>query len=68
MHLGYGSHNYAGIVWSGRGSINGQQLDSESQDYREFLVTPGHSMELCNSSSPTTDLIVFSVFPLTHSV
>lgn len=54
---------HAGIVWSGVGSINNQQLDAQSQEQREFLVTPGHSMQLLNTSS-NTDLIIFSVFPL----
>lgn len=57
----------AGIVWSGEGSLNGQQLDCRSRDCKEFLVTPGHSVQLCNSST-TIDLMVFAVFPLTHAI
>ena len=54
-----------GIVWSGEGNINNQPLDTQSQDHREFLVTPGYAMQLFNSSS-VTDLMVFCVFPLHH--
>ena len=54
---------YAGIVWSGAGTINDQPLETQSQDRQEFLVTPGHSMQLSNTSSHT-ELMVFSVFPL----
>ena len=56
---------HAGIVWSGVGSINSQPLDTQSQDHQEFLVTPGYSMQLFNSS-PDADLMVFCVFPLNH--
>ena len=60
-------HCTAGIVWSGEGSLNGQQLDCRSRDCKEFLLAPGHPMQLCNSST-TTELMVFAVFPLTHAV
>lgn len=53
----------AGIVWSGVGTINNQPLEAQSQDRQEFLVTPGHSMKLSNTSSDI-ELMVFSVFPL----
>ena len=53
----------AGIVWSGEGTINSQPLNTQSQDHREFLVTPGYAMQLFNGS-PVTDLMVFCVFPL----
>ena len=54
---------HAGIVWSGVGRINGLELDCHRESYKEFLVTPHHSMTLENTSD-TTDLIVFTVFPL----
>ncbi len=52
-----------GIAWSGCGLLNQQTIDSMGQ--REFLVTPGHPVTIENTSADA-DLIVFTVFPLTH--
>lgn len=37
---------YAGIVWSGKGSINGNSLDSSDNSQKEFLVTPNTIVSL----------------------
>ena len=55
-----------GIVWSGRGSINGLELNCMEKHSKEFLVAPGHSVEIESDVTAETDLIVFSVFPLAH--
>lgn len=54
---------FAGIVWSGEGTINELPLSHSEKGRREFLVTPGHKVELCNISSEL-DLFVFTVFPM----
>ena len=53
----------SGLVWSGEGRANGQQLHCSELQRREFLVTPGHSLRLENSSYEL-DLMVFTIFPL----
>lgn len=53
---------FAGIVWSGEGLVNGSQVGCEKQECREFLVTPGHTLRLENTSE-SSDLIIFTVFP-----
>jgi len=53
---------YAGIVWSGKGSINGNVVDWSSEIGREFLVVPDTLVFLeCTSEVP---LYIFTVFPL----
>lgn len=54
---------YAGIIWSGVGTINKLEFDMENKDKREFLVTPGSTVVFKNTSD-TLDLLVFTVFPL----
>jgi len=59
------SRPFAGIVWSGVGKVNSLKLDCTDEGCREFLVTPHHPMLLENASL-SSDLIIFTVFPLTH--
>lgn len=54
---------YAGIAWSGVGTINGQRLDCTAELMKEFLVVPNHSLEICNTNA-SNDLIILTVFPL----
>lgn len=54
---------FAGIVWSGEGTINGLPFSHSEEEHREFLVTPGHVVKLQNTS-PNLDLYVFTVFPI----
>ena len=62
--IAYTSLIFAGIVWSGKGKLNGLDVNCREKLHREFLVTPHHLLELENTSD-THDLIVFTVFPLT---
>lgn len=55
--------HYAGIVWSGKGNVNGLGVDCQDQQRKEFLVTPNRLVEFENTSEKQ-DLIVFTVFPL----
>lgn len=52
---------YAGIVWSGSGTINGHKLDVNDSHAREFLVTPGSSVTF--TSEGDTPLLCYTVFP-----
>ena len=56
---------YAGIIWSGEGTINKLVFDMADKEKREFLVTPG-SVAVFKNTSDTLDLIVFTVFPLNN--
>jgi hypothetical protein len=53
---------YAGIVWSGKGSLNKNALDCEKEACKEFLVTPHTSARFKNTGS--TPLLIYTVFPL----
>jgi len=52
---------YAGIVWSGSGTINGQKLDVADASCREFLITPNTAVTF--ESSSDTPLLCYTVFP-----
>ena len=54
---------YAGIVWSGEGTINKLTVSHSDKNRREFLVTPRNTLELHNTSSDL-NLFVFTVFPI----
>jgi hypothetical protein len=54
---------YAGIIWSGEGTINGMQISVDSVERKEFLVTPNSPVEFTNTSDDK-DLFVFTVFPM----
>jgi hypothetical protein len=53
---------YAGIVWSGKGSVNGAVLDVATLDQREFLVVPGHAAAFENTGGTT--LLVYTAWPI----
>lgn len=53
---------YAGIVWSGKGSINGNALDASDNTQKEFLVVP-NTLVFLESTGPVS-LYIFTVFPL----
>ena len=57
---------FAGIVWSGAGTLNGLELNAEKSDSREFLVTPGHSAAFSVSKGGSM-LLIYCVFPFTCS-
>ena len=54
---------YAGIIWSGEGSINGLPLQVDVKVRKEFLVTPNSTGKFINTSSDL-DLMIFTVFPM----
>jgi len=53
---------WGGIAWSGRGLINGNTIDAESEAHSEFLVTPNTPIEI--SASEITPLFLYTVFPM----
>ncbi len=53
---------YAGIIWSGEGTINKMEFDMRDEDKREFLVTPNSVVTFENTSNDL-NLLVFTVFP-----
>ncbi|GEM_PF-297952 len=53
---------FAGIVWSGKGTINGNILNVDNEESKEFLVTPNTKVEIKNKSN--TPLIIYTVFPI----
>jgi len=57
-----GPEPFAGIVWSGKGTINGNPLDVASDTAKEFLVVPNTQVEVANSGD--VNIYIFTVFPL----
>jgi hypothetical protein len=53
---------FAGIVWSGHGKINGNELDATNTNQREFLVVPNTTVTIQNTGSDK--LVIWTVFPL----
>ena len=53
---------YAGIVWSGKGTLNGAPLDVDVSDCKEFLVVPGTPAEFCNTGDAI--LLVYTAWPI----
>jgi hypothetical protein len=53
---------YAGIVWSGKGTLNGSRLDVDVRDCKEFLVVPDTPAEFCNTGDTT--LLVYTAWPI----
>lgn len=54
---------YAGIVWTGEGTINGLNVGVDKKERREFLITPNSNIEIINTSTQL-DLMIFTVFPM----
>jgi hypothetical protein len=52
---------WGGIVWSGKGDLNGNPLDAENDLQSEFLVLPGVTATF---KAITSSLYVYTVFPL----
>lgn len=53
---------YAGIVWSGKGSVNGNPLDASAVNQKEFLVVPNTLVFLeSNGESPLCILTSLSL-------
>ena len=53
---------FAGVVWSGKGKINGNNLNCSFLEEKEFLVTPNTKVEIKNTSD--TPLLIYTVFPI----
>ncbi len=53
---------FAGIVWSGQGTINGNPISAENKNTKEFLVTPKNSLSIVNTGD--IPLIIYTVFPI----
>lgn len=54
---------FAGIVWSGQGTINGRAIAHDSADGgSEFLATPGARVAFANTGDGP--LLVYTVFPI----
>ena len=50
----------AGIIWSGKGKLNGNEISVEG--IKEFLITPNHEIEIENKGDDR--LIIFTVQPI----
>ncbi len=53
---------FAGIVWSGKGTINDNHLDVNKSHEKEFLVTPRTPVTITNTG--ITPLLIYTVFPI----
>jgi hypothetical protein len=53
---------FAGLVWSSKGTINGNSIDATVESEREFLVVPNIRVEIHNSGQDTMQ--IWTVFPL----
>jgi len=53
---------FAGIVWSGKGKINGNELDVSNPIKNEILVTPNTEVTIENNGN--NDLLIYCVFPI----
>ena len=52
----------AGIIWSGKGKLNGNEISVEG--IKEFLITPEHEIEIENQGDER--LIIFTVQPISE--
>jgi len=53
---------FAGIVWSGHGLLNGNEININHQEKKEFLVTPNTTITIKNTGE--IPLLMYTVFPL----
>lgn len=53
---------YAGIVWSGKGTINKNQINVDEKKAKEFLVTPFTNIEIENTGD--SSLLIYTVYPI----
>ncbi|KAH3743656.1 hypothetical protein Pelo_14933 [Pelomyxa schiedti] len=54
---------FAGICWSGKGTLNGNTVDVSDPRAKEFLVVPRVPVTIVNTG--LTPLLMFTVFPMT---
>ena len=60
------THFFVGIVWSGKGSINGNALDGSNNSQKEFLVVP-NTLVFLESTGPVSLCILSFSFTLFYS-
>lgn len=53
---------FAGIVWSGEGKINDNELNVLKEESKEFLVAPNSEVEIINTGKHR--LLIYTVFPI----
>lgn len=53
---------FAGIVWSGKGMLNGNEINVMNNARKEFLVTP--KTEVIIKNTGTIPLLIYTVFPI----
>jgi hypothetical protein len=53
---------FAGIVWSGNGSLNENDIDATNELQREFLIVPNTPVKIKNTST-SDKLLIWTVFP-----
>ncbi len=53
---------FTGIVWSGHGLLNGNEINAANREKKEFLVVPGTAITVKNTGETT--LMVYTVFPI----
>ncbi len=53
---------FAGIVWSGKGILNGNEINVMNNAKKEFLVTPKTGVMIKNTG--TIPLLIYTVFPI----
>jgi len=56
------SRPFAGIVWSGQGTLNGNIISVANNNRKEFLVTPNTTVTIKNTGE--TPLLIYTVFPI----
>jgi len=57
---------FAGIVWSGRGLLNGNSIDVDNKERKEFLVVPDITITIKNTGE--TPLLIYTVFPMQNQM
>lgn len=57
---------FAGIVWSGKGMLNTNCINSEHALQKEFLIVPNTAVTISNTG--TLPLIIFTVFPIKKKI
>ncbi len=52
---------FAGIIWSGHGLLNGNEINTANNERKEFLVVPGTAITAKNTGE--MPLMIYTVFP-----
>ena len=55
---------FAGIVWSGKGLLNGNLIDVDNSERKEFLVIPNTVVIIKNNGDQP--LLIYTVFPMQY--